>query len=326
MLQDPIGLLGRMNAASLMMITPEFYKVRRLRRKHAAKINSQPAAFAINPQHMQLADVTIRFARGGRPDGPTILFLSPLPQSILCYDQVWAALAPDANLIALDMPGFGGSEGDMHYMRFEAQSAFLALFVAEMGIVDFHIIAPDVAMPVALHYVLHREHKARSLLVGDGPGILPSTDGSLIKKIVHSGFWRSMVRMTGAQAFIAGAFQLGYLHYSPNAEEVADYVASYRHRINQVTQWFKGYPDGLQSIDPFLANLDLPVQVFWADQDAFLSADNGQRLHDRLPNSALTIFENCGHFCYQDQSSAFTALVKSWIDGGYQGQQEQAAR
>ena len=40
----------------------------------------------------------------------------------------------------------------------------------------------------------------------------------------------------------AGANQLGYLHYSPSAEEVADYVASYSGRINQVTAWFKALP------------------------------------------------------------------------------------
>ena len=43
--KDPIGILGRMNAASLMMITPEFFKVRRLRTKGAAKISETPARF-----------------------------------------------------------------------------------------------------------------------------------------------------------------------------------------------------------------------------------------------------------------------------------------
>jgi pimeloyl-ACP methyl ester carboxylesterase len=315
--KDPIGFLGRMNAASLMLVTPEYFKVLFVRKHGASKINYEPANFVMKPVYMQLDGVKIRYAKAGNPDGPTVLFLGPLPQSILCYDKIWAAMTGDANLVALDMPGFGRSEGDMSYMTFAAQSAFLEKFVSEMGLTDFHIVAPDVAMPVALHYVMHRDHKAKSLLIGDGPGILPSSDGSLIKKIVYSGFWRLMVNMTGARAFIAGANQLGYLHYNPSAEEVSDYVASYSGRVQQVTQWFKGYPEGLKSIDPNLETLDLSVQVFWGDQDAFLTTDNAERLHKRIPKSALTIFKNCGHFCYQDKNAEFIQLLRNWISGGH---------
>ena len=317
MSKDPIGMLGRLNAASLMMITPEFYKVRSMRAAGASKINYTTASFTMKPTYMQLDGLKIRYAKGGTPDGPTVLFLSPLPQSILCYDSVWAAMAADANLIALDLPGFGRSQGDMSFMTFAAQSAFLEKFISEMGLTDVHIVAPDVAMPVALHYAMHRDHKAASILIGDGPGILPSDGGSLIKKIVHSGFWRLMVNMTGARAFIVGAIQLGYLHYSPSAEEVADYVASYSGRINQVTAWFKHYPEGLKDIDSHLENLDVPVHVFWGDQDAFLTTDNAVRLHKRLPKSALTIFEMCGHFCYQDKAVEFTALLRAWVNNGH---------
>ena len=171
-----------MNAASLMLVTPEYFKVLSVRKRGASKINYEPANFVMKPIYMQLDGVKIRYAKAGNPDGPTVLFLGPLPQSILCYDKIWAAMTGDANLVALDMPGFGRSEGDMSYMTFAAQSAFLEKFVSAMGLTGFHIVAPDVAMPVALHYVMHRDHKAKSLLIGDGPGILPSLDGSLIKK------------------------------------------------------------------------------------------------------------------------------------------------
>lgn len=318
MSKDPIGWFGRMNALSLMLITPEFYNVRRRRSSIASKIDHTPANFTMKPETMQLEGLSIRYARAGKSDGPTILFLSPLPQSILCYDAVWASLAPNANLIALDMPGFGKSEGGMEYMTFAAQSAFLEKFVAALELSDIHIVAPDVAMPVALHYVIHRNHKAKSIAIGDGPGILPSADGSLIRKVVGYGFWRTLVNVTGMSTFIAGATYLGYLHYSPKAAEVRDYVESYAGRASQVTSWFKTYPEDTKEIDTGLDTLDVPVQVFWGDQDAFLTTENAERLHARIPKSALTIFENCGHFCYQDKSDEFGDMLAAWVSGGHQ--------
>ena len=91
-------------------------------------------------------------------------------------------------LVAVDLPGFGRSEGGHEHMTLDAQSAFLEQFINTQELEDVHVVAPDIAMPVALHYAIHREHKVKSLLVGDGPGILPSADGSLIRKIVGSGF------------------------------------------------------------------------------------------------------------------------------------------
>ena len=68
---------------------------------------------------MQLDGLKIRYATGGNSDGPTVLFLSPLPQSILCYDATWSALSTNTNLVALDLPGFGQSEGEhkLHDIR-----------------------------------------------------------------------------------------------------------------------------------------------------------------------------------------------------------------
>ena len=105
MQKDPIGVLGRLNAASLMMITPEFYKLWSRRSKGAGKVNYDPANFMMKPKYMSLDGVKIRYATGGNVDGPTVLFLSPLPQSILCYDKTWSALSATANMVALDLPG-----------------------------------------------------------------------------------------------------------------------------------------------------------------------------------------------------------------------------
>jgi pimeloyl-ACP methyl ester carboxylesterase len=63
--------------------------------------------------------------------------------------------------------------------------------------------------------------------------------------------------------------------------------------------------------------LNLPVHVLWGEQDAFLKVENAEQLHARLPKSKLTIFKNCGHFFYQDQSKEFTQILQTWINGGY---------
>ena len=70
-----------------------------------------------------------------------------------------------------------------------------------MDLIDFHIVGPDVGMPVALHYVLHRERRTSGLIVGAGACVMPTSNGSIIDKAVKSGFWRMVFQIAGSGAF-----------------------------------------------------------------------------------------------------------------------------
>ena len=82
-------------------------------------------------------------------------------------------------------------------------------------------------------------------------------------------------------------------------------------------EWFKRYPQNLATIDPYLADLDLPVQLFWGDLDQFLLVDTAHRVHARLQHSKLTVFENCGHFPFHDKRDAFAGMIADWVETGH---------
>jgi pimeloyl-ACP methyl ester carboxylesterase len=314
-IKKPIGLFDSLNASVLLAVTPEYPKVKAARLASTDQITARPGPFAMHTEFATIEGKKLRYALGGLAAGPTVLMLSPLPQSILCFDQIWPTLADHFRLVALDLPGFGRSEGGYEVMTFEEQSRVLDAFVRAMDLHDLHIIGPDVGMPVALHYAIHREHRATSLIVGDGPCVLPTANGSIIDKAVNSAFWLIIFRIAGAGAFVEGANRLAYVNYTPSNAEVADYVASYRGRIGPITEWFRRYPENLATIDPHLAELDLPVQLFWGDLDQFLLLDTATRVDARLRRSRLTVFEHCGHFSYQDKAQEFAEMVRSWILG-----------
>ena len=73
-----------------------------------------------------------------------------------------------------------------------------------------------------------------------------------------------------------------------------DYIQSYSGHIGPITTWFKQYPESLASVDPKLAEIDVPVLIFWGAQDQLLLVENAERLHQRLRRSKLHIFDNCG--------------------------------
>lgn len=99
---SPISLFGRLNAAVLLAIMPEYPKFRAARRGHAGRPEARPSSFSIQPEVRRIAGVEVRCAEAGKADGPVVLLLNPLPQSILAFDPIWGRLAEHCRLVALD--------------------------------------------------------------------------------------------------------------------------------------------------------------------------------------------------------------------------------
>ena len=217
---DPLVTVSwwdRLNASALLAITPEY---RGIKRAQEAGFGSKPTFDQLPPMPLAykvIAGVKVRYAHAGSPDRPTVILLNPLPQSIVAFAPVWERLASRFNLYAYDLPGFGGSDGGVDYMTFESQGRFLRDFITEFSIKHPHLVGPDIGMAAILAYATQQPNEVESIVIGDGPGIAPSANGSIIDKMVNSSFWRSVMKSAGAGAFVHAANQLCYVNYVPDS-------------------------------------------------------------------------------------------------------------
>jgi len=264
-------------------------------------------------QHISLDGVKIRVAKSlVDPNKPTIVLLSAFPHSILAYSPIWEILKTDFNLYAYDLPGFGGSETKSEFMTFKFQGEFLNTFLKHFKIEDSHLVAPDVGMAGALSYVQNHKNKIKSLMIGDGPGIMPSCDASVIKKMTGSSFWRFVFVLAGSGPLIESSKNICNVKYVPNKYEESDFKKAYTGKVYNAMKWFKTYAKSVPILDAHLSEIYIPTKIFWGEHDCILHKDNASRLHERIPNSELEIFENCGHFVYQDEYAKFAGMLADW--------------
>jgi pimeloyl-ACP methyl ester carboxylesterase len=104
---------------------------------------------SIKPQFQTLDGLRIRHADSGGSYERTVLLTSPWPESIYAFAPMWAELAAHGRLFAVDLPGFGASEGRQELMSPRAMGAFLAGLLAEADLGTPHIVAPDVGTSAA---------------------------------------------------------------------------------------------------------------------------------------------------------------------------------
>jgi hypothetical protein len=67
---------------------------------------SSPVRSAIQTQFRTIDALQIRFAESGQRDDHALL-LSPWPDSLYAFDQMWDRLAERTHLVAVDLPAFG---------------------------------------------------------------------------------------------------------------------------------------------------------------------------------------------------------------------------
>src|SRR5882724_3424304 len=66
---------------------------------------------AIAPQFASVDGLRVRYAESEPVDGSSILLLNPWPESLYAWEALWPRLSAQARLVAVDLPGFGQSEG-----------------------------------------------------------------------------------------------------------------------------------------------------------------------------------------------------------------------
>lgn len=312
-----INLFDKVSAAVLGLVTSEMPNLKKVRKKNG--YNNKKPTF-VKPYNMSfnnavISGVKIRYAKSIIDDSkPTIVLLSPYPHSIMAYAPIWEILESKYNLWAYDMPGFGRSDMGYEFMTFKFQGEFLNKFLEHFDIRNLHIVGPDVGLPASLYYAGTFKTNINSIIIGDGPGISPSSNASLIRKMVGSRFWRLVFKIAGNGALVQAGKTVCYVNYVPNKYEMSDFKKSYKDKVGQTLKWFKDYPTNIKQVDPLLETITTPTLIFWGDEDAILYSDNGERMHKRIKNSKLKIFNNCGHFSYQDRYAEFAKMLIDWVD------------
>ena len=94
--------------------------------------------------------VRVRYADSGGSHQPTILLTSPWPESLYAFAPIWDSLSSHARLFAVDLPGFGASEGREDLLAPRAMGEFLAELIAAADLGTPHVVAPDVGTAAAL--------------------------------------------------------------------------------------------------------------------------------------------------------------------------------
>jgi pimeloyl-ACP methyl ester carboxylesterase len=269
---------------------------------------------ASKPTFRTIDGLSIRFAESGQGKSDALL-LSPWPESVFAYEATWSRLAEATHLVAIDLPGFGRSEGKDTLMSPRAMGDFIVRAADAFGLEHPHLVGPDVGTSAALFAAAANPGRFPSLVVGTGGAAVPIQLGDPLREWVFAPDLEPYRRIGGRKIVELAIQTLERYVISDTARE--DYLASYEgDRFAESIRYVQSYPTELEMLRDALPHIQTPVQIISGRRDRVVPPVNAEYLHGRLPHSELHMIDS-GHFIWEDAADEYAALVKAWWGGGF---------
>jgi len=248
----------------------------------------------------------LRLAYREQGEGPPVLLLHGWPTSSYLWRNVMPPIAEANRVIALDLPGFGGSDKppDVRY-DFEFFEGALDGFLAALGVDEVAIAVHDLGGPVGVHWALHRPQRV--------------TKVALLNTLVYPEFSEAVIafiqactqpelrdQLTSPQGLEA-AMKLGVADESNVTDDVVSAVQepfqTTEARLALAAAGVGLEPEGFAEIARLLPSLEVPVRAIYGEQDRILPdiAETMARVKRDVPHAEVTSLPGCGHFLQEEE-------------------------
>jgi pimeloyl-ACP methyl ester carboxylesterase len=259
--------------------------------------------------------VRVRFADTRADSNVTVLMLAPWPETLWAFRRIWHRVAELGRVVAIDLPGFGHSDGRPELIAPDSSGAFLVQLIDEWGLGAPHIVGPDVGTAAALFLAAKAPERVTSLTIGGGAVRFPIEAGGALKDVIEAPSL-DVVRALDARTNIGHAVESGApIGTEPDVHE--DYVSAYDlGRFAESARFVRHYPEQNPVLRDLLPSITTPTQIVAGSHDDLVPWSNNAYLDELLPNSEIHPLE-AGHFAWEEAADEYGRLVVDWVSGGY---------
>ena len=266
------------------------------------------AADAPAPRMLDVAGTRLRFLELGDGAGTPVLLLHGFGADLNSWMFNQPALVEGRRVLALDLPGHGGSARDVGAGDAAAMRQAVEAFVTTLDAGPMHVVGHSLGGALAALLAAHRPDLVRSLTLIAPAGLGPEINAAFI-----DGFVRASRRKDAGEV-------LQLLVHDPAlvSRTMVEDVLRFK-RLDGVAAalatiaaaWFAGGRQRV-SIAGDLAGLDMPVQLIWGREDRIIPVAHA----NAAPPRAVThVLDAAGHLPHMEKAGEVNRLIRRFIEG-----------
>ncbi len=255
----------------------------------------------------------LAYRDSGLEDSPAVLLVHGYPESSYMWHQLLTALG-DAGWrgLAPDLPGFGDSAPDPPG-TWERHIVALERFMAELDPGPVTLVTHDWGVLVGLRWACDYPDRVSALVISDG--------GFFADRRWHD-FANTLRTPDEGEQLIAGFTREGFdalmksLSTGISDRALDEYWKGFAddvRRQGHLELYRSGDFEKLAPYESCLTHLALPTLLVWGAHDQFATPKLAERFHDEIPDSELRVFDDAGHFVWEDEPNGTTEAVIEFL-------------
>jgi haloalkane dehalogenase len=260
---------------------------------------------------MEAAGLAYRAA--GDSDRDVVLFVHGYPESSYMWRHALEGVAAAGwHGVAPDLAGYGDSE-PIRPGTWERHVESFGRFVDELGLPPVVLVTHDWGVPVGLTWACEHRESVRALVISDG-GFFSDRrwhDVANVMRTPDEG--EKLIGSYTRELF--GQF-LGAASSGMTDDALDEYWKAFAddsRRMAQLELYRSGDFEKFAPYEAIPGQMGVPALVMWGEQDRFAGVKMAHRFHDEIPGSELALFEDAGHFVWEDEPEGATRRLVEFL-------------
>jgi pimeloyl-ACP methyl ester carboxylesterase len=251
-------------------------------------------------------------------DGPAVVLLHGFPQSSFVWRDLGPLLSSRFRVIVPEMLGTGDSEKPAGVpLGLAAQAGYVRELLGVLGVERYAVIGHSVGGGVA------------QLLALDGEGV----DAMVLMSSTAFDAWPTMLTREIQRTPPEQQVEL-FVHSGIRASLRIGMAEPDRITPDQVMEYLRPWsgPENVEAFFRFaaamdgtglsdreedLGKLEIPVLIFWGEEDEFYPPAIAERLNAAIPTSTLGLLPGCRHFLLEDAIETIGPMIYEYLRARY---------
>ena len=264
-------------------------------------------AEAVMPRELEAAGLRLRYLALGDGDSVPVLLLHGFGADLNTWMFTQPALADGRQVIALDLPGHGGSGKQLDRADAESLAAIVEHALNALGIERLHLVGHSMGGGIAISFAVREPERVATLTLISSAALGPEINAAFIDGFVRAARRREAIEalnlLVHDPALVSRTMIEDVLRYK-RLDGVPEALAAF------AEEWF---PGGHQRVvlGDAVAVLKLPVQIIWGREDRIIPVAHAEALASRVP---VHILEQTGHLPHMEKAGEVNRLIKRLIE------------
>ena len=239
--------------------------------------------------------------------GKTVLIIPGWGTVIDTYVTLINSISTYANVICLDMPGFGKSDEPKNSWELDDYIAFIIKFIKSQNINELDVIGHSNGGRIIIKLMSREDldFKINKIILIGSAGIVHKKTAKVKFKIKLFKFSKKFAEIKPIKKMFPDLLDKVKKHFGSE-----DYKRSSPIMRESMVKLIN------EDVKNLLPNIKAPTLLIWGENDTETPVTDGEIMEKMIPDAGLIKIKNCSHYVFLENPSYVNIIIANFLTGG----------